>query len=166
MYTIMIKFLSLVLSSIFIVLISSCNSAEYDRIASEQVLISDSIEGYKKLISNETEIRLKNSATKDFDTSQTVAIPIRPTEIYYVKKGYPICWSREDLKKMTTYISRKDYDAIDELLLSDKCVSAGGGAEFFVEKKVGGLPSIVQIHFEISQDPISAWTVREALEKK
>ena len=166
MSSLMNKLFLPILSCLLIILISSCHSAEYERIAAEQAHIIDSIEKTQKVIMLEAALEVNNVTTSDVDTSRIGIIPIRPVEIYYLKRGYPICWSREDIKKMVTYISLKDYDAIDSLLFSYKCQSAWGGEEFCVEEKVGALTSIVKIYEGASPYGKPAWTVREALKKK
>jgi hypothetical protein len=144
----------------------SCQSKEFERIATEQALASESAEKEQEMANLEGMIEKNNVSEEDSDTSQMGIIPIRPTGIYYVKRGYPVCFSREDLEKMVSYSSHKDYDAIDELILSHKCASAGGGWEWYIEEKVGGLPSFVKIWGELGPNAYPAWTVREALIKK
>lgn len=163
------KIVFLAIFALLIPIVLSCQSKEYERIATEEALASDSAEKDQEMANLEGDNREKNVSEGDSDTSQLGIIPIRPTGIYYVKEGYPACFSRADIEKMATYISNKDYDAIDELLTSQKCFSSGGGAKWYVEEKVGGHPSYVKILGSTTPGPgkePQLWTVREALTKK
>lgn len=114
------------------------------------------------------EIAERDTSKAEDKTQEPIKIESVPTRVntnLYITKsgGYPACVSREDLNKMLGYSSQKDYQAMDALLKSQRCISMDGGVEVYLES-VGSLATIVEIRPKGQEGKV--WTVREAIIKK
>lgn len=75
--------------------------------------------------------------------------------------GYCACESREDLERFVQFSVEKDYEAMSELLVTNKCVKITGGVKVFVQSS--SVSGIVKIRPKGVSE--SSWTVVEALTK-
>ncbi len=96
-----------------------------------------------------------------FGMTLSVAFLLVPSQVYAAttKGGYPICFKKEWLSELISFLAANDHGSYEAYFNSEKCVMAKGGIRVTITES----PGVFGTTAGFVANGVKGWTLREGI---